>query len=232
MIFYYLLAGHLVGDYELQTNKIAKKKMEGLKWLLLHTIIVSVSMLFFSLPYGLKSIFLVLINGITHLFIDYFKSKFKSTTPVVNFIYYLADQFCHITVIYFISLFPNSQSKEIVDSDYIYFLISFLFILSFASVTIQFMLKIIYNMDYKSFYINNEKSVGNINRIIFFITIVLGYYFSAFYLLLLPLAIICIFIYYRVKLSEWMPARYFTSKLLLEMLFAAGGVLIFELLEG
>jgi len=231
MCLYYLLAGHLLGDFTLQTNTIAYKKNEDLKWILIHSLIVTFSMLIFSLPFGFKVIFLVFINGITHFSIDYLKTKINSSTPIISFICFLADQFCHLLIIYFIALFSKSNSNLIFGKNIIVFIISFLFILSFSSICIQFLLKILFNLNYKSFYIQNEKSIGNINRILVFLTFLISYYYSVVYIIILPLTFASLIIYYKLELSKWMTIKYFKVKLFLELFFSTIGFGIFELLK-
>ncbi len=74
MSFYYLLLGHLLGDFTFQTDNIAKYKSIQWKWNLLHTVIVTLSMLIFAIPFGQLAVFLVIINGILHFIIDSFKA--------------------------------------------------------------------------------------------------------------------------------------------------------------
>lgn len=231
MCFYYLLAGHLLGDFTLQTDTIAYKKMKKLEWLFIHVLIVILSMLIFSLPFGHKIIFLVFINGIIHFFIDYFKLKLRPQSPTMAFVYFALDQFCHILIIYFISLFYTDYYKPVLGSNYIFFITSLLFILSFSSVCIQFLLKILCHLDYKGFFIKNEKKIGNVNRIVIFITILISHNYSFKYLVILPIALAGLIIYYKVKLEEWMPVKYFIIKLLLEILFALSGFWIYEFLK-
>ncbi|MBZ0195690.1 MAG: DUF3307 domain-containing protein, partial [Deltaproteobacteria bacterium] len=52
MAFYYLLLGHLIGDFVLQTDKIAENKGRHRKWNLLHVLVVTLCTLLFTYPFG------------------------------------------------------------------------------------------------------------------------------------------------------------------------------------
>jgi hypothetical protein len=62
---------HFVMDFVCQTHNMALGKSKSNKWLLIHIAVYSTPFLFFGVPFAL-------INGLTHLVIDYFTSRFNS----------------------------------------------------------------------------------------------------------------------------------------------------------
>lgn len=66
-----LLLGHVLGDFYMQSNKMAKNKERKFKWVILHCIVYLVSMIFVSLPIISISILGIDITvSILHMLID------------------------------------------------------------------------------------------------------------------------------------------------------------------
>lgn len=112
-IFIVFIAAHLIGDFVLQTNGIAKMKSENRKGVLIHSFIVMGVQVAFLSVYGVKGISAGVVSGILHYFIDYFKfmieSKLNKQVP-----YFLFDQLMHIGVILVLCLFLiNNNAIEI-----------------------------------------------------------------------------------------------------------------------
>lgn len=228
MDFYYLLLGHLLGDFTLQTNKIAKNKSNNLKWVLIHSSIVTLIMLALALPFGLDLIILVLINGLSHFLIDLFKAKLNLTNPIKALLYFIFDQATHITIIYIISkLNTDSYSFLPFSQEIITMILASVFVFSFSAIFIQFILKIIFPDKNKEFFTNNERAIGNSVRTLTFLILLLSIYFGKILLLLLPIVIlIAIFLYYKTW-HKWMTNKYFFTKITLEILMAFIGILLY-----
>ncbi|HHV12736.1 MAG TPA: DUF3307 domain-containing protein [Clostridiales bacterium] len=99
-----LVMSHTIGDFYLQTNKIAKKKEKSFKWLCLHGLLYWLSFFLVSLPVLSLEIFLCgLVMGVVHLIIDsikfivmnYSKRKKKLTSNYRRNMY-LLDQVAHV----------------------------------------------------------------------------------------------------------------------------------------
>jgi hypothetical protein len=65
---YVLLSLHFFMDFVFQSNNMATKKSTSNKWLLIHVACYSTPFLFFGIPFAL-------INGLSHLVIDYVTSR-------------------------------------------------------------------------------------------------------------------------------------------------------------
>lgn len=100
-IFIRLLLAHFIGDYPLQLNKIYALKFKGLKGVIPHALLVLICLIILSWPYlylpGLWGF--IFFIGITHLFQDWIKVKWKRIKEGNYFWFYLLDQILHIAVI-------------------------------------------------------------------------------------------------------------------------------------
>lgn len=228
MDFYYLLLGHLLGDFTLQTNKIAKNKNSNLKWVLIHSIIVTITMLIFALPFGLNLIILVLINGILHFLIDLYKAKLNLTNPYIALLYFILDQATHITIIYIISKINTDSYRQLPFSqDIITLILAGVLVFSFSAIFVQFILKIVFPSNNKDFFSNNERAIGNCVRLLAFLILLFSFYIEKLLLFLLPIVIIIvIFLYYKTW-HKWMTAKYFFTKISLDIMMAVIGVLLY-----
>ncbi len=226
MTFYYLLLGHLLGDFTFQTDKIAEKKNNDDLWIIFHTIIVTLSTIIFSIPFGIDLVLMAGINGLLHFIIDYFKSKLYIKNASFAFFYFLVDQTVHIFIIFIISqlvtpintILPFSKNE-------VTFLISFVFISSFSTIFVQYILNIYFSSNNKSFFVGNERSIGNITRILSFFILYFAYIYSAFITLFILSIGLAEYILYAKKWHLWMSIKYFMTKFILDVLMSSLGFL-------
>lgn len=112
MNFLVLLVAHWVGDFLLQSRKMAVEKHKSLKWLLFHVltytiVLLAISQLVFSWQVGLGY---AVFNGALHLITDFFTSKLAAKFhdqprvfyPILGF-----DQLIHTACLYW--TFINSD---------------------------------------------------------------------------------------------------------------------------
>lgn len=114
-IWLFILA-HLIGDFVLQTNKVAKMKAESQKGLILHfCLITGAQMLILGIYYGSLGLVAAIVIGLIHWLIDYVKIKHTSDFKYQS-IYFLLDQAMHIITIILIAwlLDPGESKYEIV----------------------------------------------------------------------------------------------------------------------
>jgi len=71
MNFIWVIIAHFVGDFVLQTDKMAINKSTSNKWLLIHLGVYTSVLLIFGLKFAL-------VNGILHLVTDYITSRATS----------------------------------------------------------------------------------------------------------------------------------------------------------
>lgn len=219
MCFDYLLLGHLLGDFTFQTDRIAQNKIKQWNWNLYHSIIVTCCMFIFSIPFGSTVIWLVLLNGLFHFVIDFYKSRLPDRGPIFSLIYFAADQTIHILIILFISTFYIGNdfllpiNKRIMD-----FLIVLVFMSSFASILIQYLLRLVFVSYSDSFFIKNEKNAGILTRTLIFLILILSKYFSGLILLTVIAVLTAKIAYYKKKWYSAMSTGYFYTGLLMDII--------------
>lgn len=99
---------HIIGDFYLQTNRLAIKKENSYKFLVLHAMIYQLLFLLLPVLMGEFRIYLrvSIFMGLSHFIIDTFKffvSKFYKSNEKASSKIFLIDQILHILSIWFIS---------------------------------------------------------------------------------------------------------------------------------
>lgn len=102
--FTLLLLGHVLGDFYLQTNHMADRKEESIRWVFLHSIFYWVTMLVISIPVISGQVILYgTTAAATHTFIDilkyYYILKVKEKgmiTPSQDRTIFVIDQLLHL----------------------------------------------------------------------------------------------------------------------------------------
>jgi len=112
-ILFFLILGHLAGDYAFQTDRMAAEKGRSLTVLSIHTTVYVITLWFFFLLYSLIYHPGLYIQGATLLFLgalyiqhwgqDFLKSRYKNGSKQM---YYL-DQVIHLAVLYLSSGYIN-----------------------------------------------------------------------------------------------------------------------------
>ena len=219
MCFKYLLLGHLLGDFTFQTDDIAENKTKQWRWNLCHSIIVTLSMLIFAIFFGPLIASLVILNGVLHFVIDYYKSKLSGASPLNALTYFLADQAVHLLIIFYISSFYNGNTLALpLKSELLDLLIILASISSCASIFIQYTLRLFFVIDKNNFFFENEKIAGIMTRILIFLILYSSIYFTDMILLVIITVLIAKTIYYRNKWHSLMIPAYFYSGLLMDLL--------------
>ncbi len=105
IIFLRLLLGHLVGDFALQTGKIARGKLCGWRGLLIHAGLVTFSMLCFGAGAFPGWLPWMLMLGVSHLLIDGVRTfLIRSLPPQRGLLYLITDQAAHILTLLAVTL--------------------------------------------------------------------------------------------------------------------------------
>ena len=79
LILALLILSHIVADFILQTDEIAKKKEINNRYLILHGIFIAVTSILFLLHYlRVKLIFIILVLSILHIYMDSYKLKLEN----------------------------------------------------------------------------------------------------------------------------------------------------------
>lgn len=194
------LIGHLLGDFYLQSNKLALAKDVSFKQLLKHGFIYLCSMLIVVIPvFNVELVSCAVVISLIHFIIDFIKYLMKTMKPSFSQVkydynFYLLDQFAHIVtiilvwiILYLFSKYPiqylNIIQFIINDTDLdIVNLLSWLFILLLItkpfSITIK---KVLYcyrpiNSEIEDGHANAGALIGILERLIILLFLSVGQY--------------------------------------------------------
>lgn len=186
--FCYLLLGHLLGDFVLQTNRIAVNKPLYRSWGIVHAVIVTLCMLIFSIPFGFITMLLVIPAGILHFIIDKKKTEFSDKYKLPELPAFIADQVLHVGILYLASRYAAADaSLLLLDRFHAEFIVTAILVTFFAAILNQYILAIFCPRPGNVLFWKGEKLFGNIIRFILFIAFFLSITYSYFFLLLLIL---------------------------------------------
>ncbi len=224
MCFYYLLLGHLLGDFIFQTDIIATNKLKHWKWNLLHSTVVTICIAMFAFPFGTIVILFSLLSGVLHFYVDYYKPKISEKFRMPGFVYFVADQGIHILIILGISYFAvNNTGFTSFSWLWVKILLVAASVSSFSAVFNQFFLNMVFASEKEGFFNENEKQVGNLTRLILTFSLYLSLQLSQL-LLLVAIAVFLIPVYsFRSKWSRWMSKKYFAAKIALDFFISILG---------
>lgn len=230
MAFYFLLLGHLIGDFVLQTDKIAENKCRHWKWNLLHVLVVTFCTLGFAYPFGSLLFGMVLLNGAVHFLLDYYKAQITIKLRLPDLAGFLLDQSIHILLLYLISHFAVYGNQPLIDFIIVKYLMVLTFVTSFSAVFTQFVLAALFQRDGSRFFEKGEKNVGILARIYIVIVFYMSVVQSTWYLLLLLVVAAAFFLQFKLGWSKWMSPSHLAVKLLFDTVISAACVFLAVLL--
>ncbi|MEI7751391.1 MAG: DUF3307 domain-containing protein [Candidatus Omnitrophota bacterium] len=111
-LFLKLILAHLIADFILQFEELYQLKVRNFLGQLFHALIQGLVSLILLYPYlNLPQIWLF-VTGLVlaHLAQDLIKYSITKKTPANTFVYFMADQSCHVLVISAIFLLPISHA--------------------------------------------------------------------------------------------------------------------------
>ncbi|MFW6309829.1 MAG: DUF3307 domain-containing protein [Prolixibacteraceae bacterium] len=171
-VFLPMLAGHLIADFWLQPwSWVLQKKQKGLKSgaMFLHCIIAAVLPVVFTFQLNLWWFAPVIF--VTHILIDFFKSKIKDSIPA-----FLTDQLLHIAVLCILAVYGTKT--EISDGAVLFWLYAngFILITSPLGILTGKMLGLILSNKEKTFRLDVSGWIGIMERILILIFITTGHF--------------------------------------------------------
>lgn len=151
LVFSFLILGHVVGDFYLQSRFFVRlKRIKKYKLCplflhsLIHGLITFFVLIIFSKLTACNSFVFSFIVLISHFLIDYIKSSLKNSIK-----WFVIDQFFHLLVIAIIWVLVINKSisidflakkKDLIKNDHVIIIISYLLVLKPASVVISMLL--------------------------------------------------------------------------------------------
>ena len=226
MTIYQLLLGHLLGDFVLQTDAIAGNKSKYWQWNALHAFLVTLCIFVLAVPFGTVTLLLVLLNGVVHFFIDYFKPYIVKRFKLSELTGFLGDQLLHMLLLYLISLtaVPDPDSFMLQDPQTVKVLLVIVLVTSFAAVLNQFILGAVFPRADSRLFERGEKQAGIVIRLFAVIIIFFSMFTSLYILFLLPLAAAILVPVFRRAWSSWMSMGQLVFKLLLDLAVSMAGI--------
>lgn len=170
LLFFALLAGHLIADFWLQPYSwVVHKKENGIKSakFLIHVLIASLLPVFFT--FRLNLWWFVPVIFATHLFIDFFKSKLKDNIP--NF---LIDQILHMAVLFALSFWGTEIRYTATITVFWIYVSGFILITSPVGIFAGKFLNVVIPDKNKDVKMNVSGWIGILERILIFIFVVTG----------------------------------------------------------
>jgi len=226
MAFYYLLLGHLIGDFVLQTDKIAENKGRRWEWNLLHVLVVTLCIFVFSYSFGILLLLMALLNGVIHFIMDYYKNEICRILHLSELLGFLIDQLIHIILLYFISLVAIYGNQQLFEVTTTKFLIILALVTYFLAIFTQYVLVALFPGENRRFFEKGEKIFGILSRVYATIVFYLSFHLSPFYLLFLIVVASLFFIQFKHVWSKWMSPLHLVVKLVLDMSVPALCILI------
>lgn len=107
-----ILLGHIIGDFYVQTDKIAEKKKNSIKYMLIHCLIYTIVMGigFYELSIGIvETLIISSFIFLSHFIIDFIKGKCDKRAVKYEHIIFLIDQVIHIMIFLLIVYIAKQQ---------------------------------------------------------------------------------------------------------------------------
>ena len=197
-----LLFGHILGDYYIQTSRMAKKKDEKLKWVFLHSFCYLGAMLLISIPlFSQKLILGAVFASVLHLCIDVLKywyvfimTRKKKNTLLMERNVFFIDQILHVVCLLWIAYWLATSERMllakpwvenffqvvgIAKSKILYWCIVLLGLHKPANIVIQKLLLIYKPRKEEAMIVMNKNAgrlIGTVERILMLILISIGQY--------------------------------------------------------
>lgn len=199
-----LTIGHLIGDFLFQTEKIVLWKQKELKGIVFHGIIVALAMGLVLLPFYPQLYWLVAIQGLFHILIDWGKIKISFPIPGQELISFLLDQFMHLGVILGSVYFLVATERELqpvqeISETLLYIITAYLVATVFAAIFLQVIVNQIFPQPRKQpFLFWQSRFTGLIERILVTTSILS----SSFFLLIIGFLITPAAYYFKYLQQE------------------------------
>ena len=224
MAFYYILLGHLIGDFVLQTNRIAVNKPLHRRWNILHAVIVTLCMLVFAIPFGFFTALFTLCAGALHLLIDKAKVVFAEKYQIHDLLAFIIDQVLHIAIIALISVFASSDpTLFFLDKQIVMIVLILSFVTFFAAIFNQYILLGIIPRNDNSFFRRGEKLAGICARFLITLSIFLAISYNFLFLLIVAAVPAILVLQAKPSIKDSVGVRELLIKLLLDWNFSAAG---------
>lgn len=187
-----LLIGHFIGDFYLQSDKVANNKYGCKIHLIKHCVLYAISMIVVILPvFNVDILIIALIISFIHLVVDFAKTIFKNKEKN-RVVIYILDQIIHLFVIFCFAILISSKYKlsyitfvqylldlfEVNDLKLLALTLSLLIILKPASISMKIVLSKYsgFTKEEREGVPNTGSLIGQIERLVIFLMLLQGQY--------------------------------------------------------
>lgn len=164
--FIVLVIFHVIGDFYLQNDRVAKDKRKINTSMIMHSLIYSIPFIIFSIAHVIDPLLLIIII-FSHVFIDICTVEYKNKYKEREFEFFCIDQFLHLAIIYFCTLFMNVQN--VVTNQFLVLFLAILILIKPISVFISLAFKSIFKNENNTNDLKIGRYIGYLERIIIFI---------------------------------------------------------------
>ena len=172
VFFTLFLLAHLIGDFVLQSNRIALLKSKGIKGIGVHVaIVISIQCLILGGVFGLRGLLPAILVGLIHFVIDYVKFVVAKRMYKFQTAYFLFDQGLHVASIYFVSrwLVVEGMLFEI-KSFWVVYAIGLIISYYVTTIIVKYVLKDIQMIEGDGpFFLEHERQMDGITSLCLFV---------------------------------------------------------------
>lgn len=177
--FLIFVLAHLIGDFVLQTDKIALKKSQGVNGVAIHCAIVCAVQVALLSIFGLYGVLAGILCGIAHFLLDNVKNMLNKYFARLQSVYFLIDQAAHIALIWFFTaVFAPLSGMAAIQLLYIKIMIGIIALTYVSTVSAKILLRDIYpSMKKEVFFKKSERIIDIITAslitlVIFFLPVI------------------------------------------------------------
>lgn len=161
-----MIVFHVIGDFYLQNDNVAKNKKNLNTSMLIHTTIYAIPFILFYIYFKINALSLIIII-ISHVLIDICSVKFKNKYKEKELAIFCIDQFLHIATIYGCSLCMNLQ--KMISNEILTLLLAILILLKPISIFVSLVLQSIFKDEKNNDDVKIGRYIGYLERIIIFL---------------------------------------------------------------
>ncbi|ENY88100.1 hypothetical protein HMPREF1094_00551 [[Clostridium] innocuum 2959] len=157
---------HVVGDFYLQSDEVAKNKENLNIFMLIHSIIYSIPFVLLFIYFKINVSLLIIIT-LSHLLIDVCSVKLKNKYKEKECLIFCSDQFIHIFIIYLCSSYMNLTI--ILSNMALISILAILILVKPTGVLISLAFKVIFKEEKSNHELKIGTYIGYLERIIIFL---------------------------------------------------------------
>lgn len=162
---------HVVGDFYLQSDKVAKKKENLNTFMQIHFVLYSIPFALLFIYFKIDVSYLIIII-LSHLLIDVYSVKLKYKYKEKECLIFCSDQFIHIVIIFLCSSYMNLPIMLSIKT--LISILAILILIKPTSVLISLTFEVIFKEEKSNSELKIGTYIGYLERIIIFLLCILN----------------------------------------------------------